>query len=233
MRLQTMIGILAGIMLLVVCVYFLLPKSGKQALESEVSAMNSAQSWRITTEINGTGGGGVTRTHVGICPDKEHIVEVGQAGLAGASEYIRIGDDIYWRKGASPWKKGMPTSSYFFVNILTARPCLTNPKPYTKEADGAEELRQWIADDVRTAKITKGNPKFEVDYDCQDWKVTQEQTVAFHYFKKEYVVCINDKDHLPRTMTATGGYATKYEWNIPLTIEAPDLNALPQEPVVP
>ena len=222
---KALIGILAGIVLLVVCVYYSLPKSGKAVLESQVAAMNSVQSWRIRTEINN-----VTRTHVAICPDKEHIVE---QGLGQASEYIRIGDDVYWRKGATPWKKGMPTSSYFFVNVLTARPCLTNPKPYTNEANGAEELRQWIADDVRTARITKGDMKFETDYDCREWKVTQEQTVAFHYFKKEYVVCIGEKDHLPRTMTATGGYSTKYEWNIPLTIEAPDMNALPTEPVAP
>jgi hypothetical protein len=179
-----------------------------------------------------TMGGTVTRTHVAICPDREQIVEQGE-GPAPASEYIRTGDDIYWRKGATQWKKGMPTNTYFFANILTARPCLTNPKPYTKEANGAEELRQWIAEDVRLAKITKGDLKFESDYDCQEWKVTQEQTLAYHYYKKEYVVCINEKDHLPRTMTATGGYVTHYDWNIPLKIEAPDLNALYPDPVAP
>ena len=226
---KALIAALLGIVLLVVCVYYSVPKSGKAVLESQVTAMNSAQSWRIRTEMEFMGGT-VTRTHVAICPDREHIVE---QGLGAASEYIRIGDDVYWRKGATLWKKGMPTSTYFFANILTARPCLTNPKPYTNEANGAEELRQWIADDVRTAKITKGDMKFETDYDCREWKVTQEQTVAFHYFKKEYVVCIGEKDHLPRTMTATGGYLTKYEWNIPLTIEAPDLSAEPREQVAP
>jgi len=229
MSVKILIGILSGIVLLVVCVYCSLPRSGKQVLESEVAAMNSARSWRIQTEMTLTGGV-VTRTHVAICPDKEHIVE---QGLGPASEYLRIGDEIYWRKGATPWKKGMPTSSYFFANILTARPCLTNPKPYTNEANGAEELRQWIANDVRLGKITKGDRKFEVDYDCQEWKVTQEQTVKYHYFEKEYVVCINETDHLPRTMTATGGYSTKYEWNIPLTIETPDLNVESGEPVAP
>lgn len=230
---KALIGILAGILLLVMAVYFSLPKTGKRVLEEQVSAMNSAQSWRIRTEMQGTGGS-VVRTHVGICPEKEHIVEEGQAGPAAASEYIRVGDDVYWRKGATAWKKGMPTSTYFFMNVLTARPCLTNPKPSgANQPDGSEELRQWIAEDVQTAKITKGERKFETDYDCQEWRVTQEQTVAFHYYKKEYVACINEKDHLPRTMTATGGYLTKYEWNIPLTIEAPDLNAEPREPVAP
>jgi len=229
MSAKALIGILAGIVLLVLAVYFSLPRSGKQELESLVAAMNSAQSWRIRTEMT-LAGGVVTRTHVAICPDKEHIVE---QGLGPASEYVRIGDEIYWRKGATPWKKGMPTSSYFFVNVLTARPCLTNPKPYTNEANGAEELKQWIADDVRAAKITKGDMKFEDDYSCQEWKVSVEQTVGFRYSQKEYVVCIDDKDHLPRTMKATGGFSTKYEWNIPVTIEAPDMIADPSAPVAP
>jgi hypothetical protein len=223
---KALVGIFLGILLVVVAVYYSLPKAGKAVLEEEVAAMNSVQSWRIRTEMTLTGGV-VTRTHVAICPDKEHIVE---QGLGPASEYVRIGDEIYWRKGATEWKKGMPTSSYFFANILTARPCLTNPKPYTNEADGSEELRQWIAEDVRMAKITKGDLKFEDEYNCREWKVTEEQTVAYHYFKKEYVVCINEKDRLPRTMTATGGYSTKYEWNIPLTIEAPDMNVPPGPP---
>ena len=76
MSAKALVGILAGIVLLVMLLYFSLPKSGRQALESEVAAMNSALSWRIRTEMTLTGGV-VTRTHVAICPDKEHIVEQG------------------------------------------------------------------------------------------------------------------------------------------------------------
>ena len=232
MNAKTLIAIVAGIVLLVMLAYFSLPKSGKQVLEAEVAAMNSAQSWRIKTEMHGMGGV-ITRTHVGICPDKEHIVEVGQLGPATASEYIRIGDEIYWRKGATQWKRGMPTSSYFFVNILTARPCLTNPKPYTKEANGAEELQQWIAEDIKEGHITKGDLKFENDEQCREWTVAQSLTVQLRTLKKEYVVCLGELDHLPRKMTATGGTITYYEWNPALTIEAPDMNAEPGEPVAP
>src|SRR5579859_4608430 len=228
MSAKTLIGILAGIVLLVMLAYFSLPKSGKQVLESQVAAMNSVQSWRIKTEMQGMGGV-VTRTHVGICPDKEHIVEVGQLGPATASEYIRIGDEIYWRKGATKWNKGMPRSSYFFMNILTARPCLTNPKPYTNEADGAEELRQWIAEDIKLGRITKGDLKFENDEQCREWTVARALTVQLTTLKKEYVVCLGELDHLPRKMTATGGMTTYYEWNPALTIEAPDLNAAPSD----
>jgi hypothetical protein len=221
---KALIGILAGIILLVVVVYYSLPKSGKQVLEAEVAAMNGAQSWRIRTEMQSMGGA-VTRTHVAICPDREHIVEEGR-GLR--SEYIRIGDDIYYRRGATEWKRGMPNSSYFFMNILTARPCLTNPKePNAKVPGGAEELREWIAEDIKLARITKGDEKFENDESCREWTVTQVQTVQLRSLKQEYVVCINEKDHLPRTMTATGGFVTHYEWNPSLVIEAPDMSARP------
>src|SRR6266481_47678 len=102
MNAKTLVGILAGIVAFVAVVYYRLPKPGKAVLEAEVAAMNEAQSWRIRTEMHGMGGV-VTRTHVAICPDKEHIVE---EGSGAASEYIRIGDDIYWRKGATAWKRG-------------------------------------------------------------------------------------------------------------------------------
>jgi hypothetical protein len=221
---KALTGILTGIIFLVVVVYYSLPKSGKQALKAEVNSMNDAQSWRIRTEMQSMGGA-VTRTHAAICPDKEHVVEEGR-GLA--SEYIRIGDDIYYRRGATEWKRGIPNSSYFFMNILTARPCLTNPnEPNAKVAGGSEELRQWIEEDIKLARITKGDEKFENDESCREWTVTRVQTVQLRSLKQEYVVCINEKDHLPRTMTATGGFVTHYEWNPSLVIEAPDMSATP------
>jgi len=230
MNAKTLIGILAGIVAFVAVVYYRLPKPGKAALEAEVAAMNGAESWRIRTEMHGMAGV-ITRTHVAICPDKEHIVEEG-SGLA--SEYIRIGDAIYYRKGVTPWKLGMPTSSYFFANILTARPCLTNPKPYTNEADGSEELRQWIAEDIKQARITKGDLKFENDEQCREWKVTRLEPAQLRTLKQEYVVCIGEIDHLPRAMrTADGAFVTRYEWNPKITIEEPDRNASPSEPVAP
>jgi hypothetical protein len=222
MSAKALVGILLGIILLVGVVYYSLPKSGKATLEAEVTAMNGAQSWRITTIMGNAAGDHVTRTHIAVCPDKEHIVEEGRGA---ASEYVRIGDDMYWRRGATEWKKGMPTNTNFLMNILTPRPCLTNPKPYGNEPDGSEELRQWIAEDVKLARIAKGEEKFENDDDCREWKVTQEGRVQLRYFKKEYVVCINEKDHLPRRMTATGEFLTRYEWNPQLTIEAPDMNS--------
>lgn len=222
MRPITLIGILAGIVLLVVAVYYSLPKSGKAVLEAEVAAMNGAQSWRIRTEMHGMGGV-ITRTHVAICPDREHIVE---EGSGAASEYIRIGDDIYWRKGATVWNRGMPRSSYFFANILTARPCLTNPKPYTNEADGSQELREWIDEDVKRARITKGELKFENDESCREWIVTRIERAQLRTLKQEYVVCISETDHLPRKMrTSDGTFVTTYEWNPKITIEEPDRSA--------
>jgi hypothetical protein len=231
MSAKALVGILLGIVLLIVVVYYSLPKSGKATLEAEVAAMNSAQSWRITTVMGNAAGDHVTRTHVAVCPDKEHIVEEGRGA---ASEYVRIGDDVYWRKGATEWKKGMPTNSYFFMNVLTARPCLTNPKPAgSHEPDGSEELRNWIQEDIQTARITKGDEKFENDELCREWKITRVQTVQLRSFRQEYVVCLDEKDHLPRVMTATGGFVTHYEWNPSLTIEAPEMNAAPSTPQAP
>src|SRR5258705_13860844 len=103
MRPKALIGIFAGIMLLVVVVYYSLRKSGRATREAEVAAMNAAQSWRIRTELRQNNKVDLIRTHVAICPDKEHIVE---KMLGTTAEYVRIGDDIYYRKGNTSWVKG-------------------------------------------------------------------------------------------------------------------------------
>src|SRR4030088_1988111 len=107
---KALLGILTGIILIVLVVYYSLPRSGKATLEAEVAAMNGAQSWRIRTELRQKNKVDVIRTHVAISPDKEHIVE---EILGITAEYIRIGDDIYYRKGNTPWVKGTPNGNLF------------------------------------------------------------------------------------------------------------------------
>ena len=225
MSLKALIGIFAGILLVIAAVYYKLPKAGKAVLEGEVAAMNSAQSWRIRTEFRKGEAASVTRVHVAICPDKEHIVE---QKFGGTSEYIRIGDDIYSRQGSAPWKKGMP-SPYLFAHFLSPRPCLTNPnEPNAKAPGGSAEMKEWIDEDVREARITKGELKDDDGGSCREWTVTRQYARAV---TQGYVVCLGEGDHLPRYVNAErGAFLTKYQWNPTLTIEAPDMSLPPGPP---
>jgi hypothetical protein len=213
---KSLIGILAGIILVAVVVYYSLPKSGKQVLEAEVAAMNSARSWRIRTEMRRNNRLDLIRTQVAICPDKEHIVE---QLLGATTEYIRIGDEIYYRQGDSPWVKGTPNGDLFF-HYPTARPCLTNPnEPNAKFPGGAEAWKQWIAEDIKESRITRGDLKFDNGDNCREWTVTRRD---YRFQSHSYVVCIGDEDHLPRNMTTTQGFVvTHYDWNPSVVIEPP------------
>jgi hypothetical protein len=222
MSTKAFIGILTGIILIVV-VYYSLPKSGRATLEAEVAAMNGARSWRIRTEMRRQNNRlDLIRTEVAICPDKEHIVE---QLLGATTEYIRIGDEIYYRQGNSPWLKGTPNGDLFF-HYPTARPCLTNPnEPNAKSPGGAEEWKQWISEDIKESRITRGDLKFHNDGNCREWTVTRRD---YRFQSHSYVVCIGDEYHLPRNMTRTQGFVvTHYDWNPSVVIEPPDMNARP------
>jgi hypothetical protein len=216
---KALIGLLTGIILVVV-VYYSLPKSGRATLEAEVAAMNAAQSWRIRTELRQNNKVDLIRTHVAICPDKEHIVE---KMLGTTAEYIRIGDDIYYRKGNTSWVKETPDGDLFF-HFPMARPCLTNPnEPNAKSPGGAEELKRWISDDMGDSRITRGDLKFNDRDNCREWTVTRRD---YRFQDHSYVVCIGDEDHLPRNMTRSQGIVlTHYDWNPSLVIEPPNMNA--------
>lgn len=109
---KALVGIVTGIILIVV-VYYSLPKSWRATLEAEVAAISGARSWRIRTELRQNNKVDLIRTQVAICPDKEHIVE---QLLGATTEYIRIGDEIYYRQGNAPWVKELRMEICFFIS---------------------------------------------------------------------------------------------------------------------
>src|SRR5215831_20382320 len=128
-----MLGIAGVIILLLAVAYYALPNPGKKAFEKEEIVMNGVTSWRIHSEVSRNGKVYISRTHVAECPDKERIME---RGLDNFSEYIRLGDDIYYRKGNMKWVKGTPGPD-LFTPFPTPRPCLSNPnEPSTNPPAG-------------------------------------------------------------------------------------------------
>lgn len=102
---KVVIGIAVGVVLLPVVAYYAIPDPGKKALQREQTALEGVTSWRIGTEFSRNGRPVAARGHSAICPDKEHIVESAKEDFA---EYIRIGDEVYYRKNTYEWVKGTP-----------------------------------------------------------------------------------------------------------------------------
>jgi len=213
-------GIAVGIVLLLVAAYYAIPNPGKKALQREVTALEDLSSWRISTTLSRDGRPIVRRTHAASCPDREHIVETANLDFA---EYIRIGDDIYYRKDSYTWVKGTPGPD-LFAPIPTPRPCLSNPgEPSTRPPGGAEEMRLALETDIKEGHIEKGEVKDNRGSPCREWSVmrfTETNKLA------SYTTCLSETDYLPRHIRAANDDFNMYfEWNPSVTIEAPDMNS--------
>jgi hypothetical protein len=219
MSTKGVLGIAAGIILLLVAVYYAMPNPGKKALENEVTAVNNVSSWRIRTVISKNGRVYFTRVHVAVCPDKEHILENGVDNFA---EYIRIGDEIYYRNGSMKWVKGTPGPD-LFTPFPTPRPCLSNPnEPSSNLPGGAEELRQWIEADAKEGTIAKGEMQNFNGASCREWDVSR---INNRNQLGSYKVCLNESNSLPvYWQSANERFGMYFEWDPSISITEPDMN---------
>src|ERR1043165_9444577 len=113
----------ALIALIAAVAYYMKPETHSIALANAATTMNASTSWRIQTVVRRNNQTIVQRTHEANCPDQEHIVEEGSRGIA---EYVRLGDDVYYKKGLGPWVNGRPDPD-LFAPFPSPRPCLTKP----------------------------------------------------------------------------------------------------------
>ncbi len=223
------LGIAAAVILLMVVAYYAMPNPGKKALKGEAIAMNNVTSWRVTTEVSTNGRILLKRTHVAMCPDKERIVEF---GLDNIAEYVRLGDDTYYRKGNMKWVKGTPGPD-LFAPFPTPRPCLTNPnEPSSNLPGGAEEMKQWIESDASDGSISKGEMVEFKGSKCQEWGVTR---ITSRNSLGSYTACLQEGSDLPVYWKGAGErFGIYFDWDPSVVIEAPDMNAsINQMPTMP
>jgi hypothetical protein len=154
------------------------------------------------------------------CPDKERIVEF---GLDNISDYVRLGDDIYYRKGNSKWMNGTPGPD-LFTPFPTPRPCLTNPnEPSSNPPGGAEEMRQWIETDASDGGISKGEMAEFKGTSCREWSLSR---FTSRNQLGSYTACLRESDDLPVYWKGAGDrFSIYFEWDPSVTIEAPDMSA--------
>jgi len=212
------IAIFAGLILLLVGIYLAVPNPGKKALQKEKASLEDVTSWRIITEISRNGRPMMGRTYAALCPDKEHVLERNEGDFA---EYIRIGDDEYYRKNRYQWVKGSPGPD-LLLPIPTPRPCLSNPgEPSSRPPGGAEEMRLAIESEIKDGNIQKGRKGDFKGTPCQEWTITRFSGSKLG----SYITCLTEPDNLPLyTRNASEDFHMYYEWNPTVIVEAPDLS---------
>jgi len=228
MSTKGVLGIAAGVLLVIIVVALSIPNPGKKALRQEELALSDVSSWRTYTEVSKNGSVKIKRTHVALCPDKEHILERAMGDLA---EYVRIGDDVFYRKNSYQWVKGTPGPD-LFQPLPMPRPCLSDPgEPSSRPPGGAEELRLALESDIKDGHIEKGEKQDSNGSACQEWsvmRVTETNRLG------SYVACLDETGHLPRYIRDQAeNFRMTFEWNPSVTIEAPDLNSPGKAPTSP
>lgn len=221
------IGIGVGVLLVIVVVYLAIPNPGKKALQGEQLAMNDVTSWRIAIQISQNGRPKIGRSYAAKCPDQEHVLEDAEEGF---SEYIRIGDDEYYRKNSYQWIKGAPGPD-LFLPLPTPRPCLSNPgEPSSRAPGGAEAMRLALETDIKEGRIEKGEKRAYNGKPCQEWNVTRFAGDRL----ASYITCLGEEDHLPLyTRNASEDFHMYFDWRASVTIDPPDLTPPGKMPAAP
>jgi hypothetical protein len=206
--------VLAAILL--VCVsagWWLSRNPGKKEFELEQKALENVTSWKITTQASRRSVPLFTRVHEAVCPDRERIVETAHFEQV---EYIRIGEDVRYRKGNSEWISGMPSRD-LFTAIPSPRPCLTDPgQPSSQPPGGAEEMRLAIQNDISRGNIEKGEIETIEEVPCRNWHV---RVITEQSRMGSYNVCISESDHLPRQIQSTNqDFTIRFQWNVPVDL---------------
>jgi hypothetical protein len=180
---------------------------------------------------NGSAGNGCKA----IPPDREHgwqhidrtIEEEGSKTkhIAGDLEYIRVGDNRYFRgdamfghKASTQWIKLIPRDFPPLDGVFEYRLHLSNPRTIGYSFDSIETTFRSLYDGVNMQvaglRTHAGHTCLERSY---EW-TTEETGRVMHD-----TVCVGVWDHLPYHLTIGGNWAAiTYEWDPQVTVSAPN-----------
>ena len=213
-------------------------KGAEFELRQSDRAISETRSWRMRLETTSTKLPKEWMVIEAIPPDREHgwqhvdrraIAGNQERVIKGDLEYLRIGDDRYFRgdamfghraapQGIKLERRDFPPLDGFFQLRLH----LTNPRTIGYSFDSIETtLRsQYYVPEMQmvAVKAHSGHACREWNY---DWKFLGSDTgreVRMHD-----TLCLGITDHLPYHLTTSGGFAeATYEWNPSISIIAPN-----------
>jgi hypothetical protein len=169
-----------------------------------------------------------------IPPDREHgwqhvdrTIESGDSQnqrIAGDLEYIRVGDDRYFRgdamfghKASSQWIKLIPRDFPPLDGFFEYRLHLSNPRTIGYSFDSIE-TSFWS--NYHGVNLQPEGLKTYAGHTCLEWSYTWKIEETGRVMRD--TVCVGTSDHLPYHLTTSGGWAEiTYEWNPHLSVDAP------------
>jgi hypothetical protein len=166
-----------------------------------------------------------------IPPDREHgwqhvdstvtTINSEKKRITGNLEYIRIGDDRYFRgdamsnhAAAPQWIKLSPRDHHPLAGFGNLRFGLSNPRSIESDFQSVDSLwSNYHRVDMRLGGFTTYSGRT-----CREW--------TYDWLAKDLpmhdTLCIGTSDHLPYHLTTSGGWAqATYEWNPSVSIEVP------------
>jgi hypothetical protein len=189
-------------------------------------AISRTKSWRLRLEPTDPKLPKEWMVIEAIPPDREHGWQhVDRAPAKGNLEYIRIGDDRYFRgdamfghQAAPQWIKLIPRDFPPLDGFFELRLHLTNPRTIGYSFDSVE-TSLWANYHGLEMRVT--GLKTYSGHTCREWSYTwkiKETGQIMHD-----TLCLGISDHLPYHLTTSGGWAeATYEWNPRVSVDVPD-----------
>lgn len=198
-------------------------------------AVSRAKSWRMRLQTTDSRFPREWMVIEAIPPNREHGWQrVDRAVpnlkyIAGNLEYIRIGDDRYFRgdamfghSAAPQWVKLIPRDFPPLDGPLQLRLHLTNPRTIGYSFDSVETSLWSIFHKLQMRPVGLKN---YAGHECLEWAYTWKVKETGQLITDS--LCIGTSDHLPYRLTWGSGWAeVTYEWNPSVSIDVP-------EPVLP
>jgi hypothetical protein len=197
--------------------------TGKDELQHSLNAKKEAKSFRMKTLLQLHPGQPLETVVDVSCPDRERFTTtIGDR----AYHAVRIGDKAYVEQQDGTWTTQQ-------TSAVGWSPCGDNPgepAPWAVMNEGRDPST-ILAKLVSNSDITRGAYVGTAGGNCQQWMLSVKMPGGASHGHGasglRYTICIDPKGHLPVAVSmGNGGMVTSYyDWNKPIQIDAPEIQA--------
>jgi hypothetical protein len=202
--------------------YLMLPDPAVPEFKRAQEALRHVTSWKVRGHMNTSGTSTGEFLDEVSCPASEHIVQHLRSTAPGEPvdliyETITIGNDRYFSYGRTTKWARLPSGG-----LGPSSTCASLQR--AQDANGLPQFSLWLSN---MYVFEKGDVRKTEQGNCREWKIVRPG--GFSSVPVAEFVCLGVKDHLPRFRGNPGTPAELeyYDWNVPIEIVAPDLDASP------
>lgn len=202
--------------------YLMLPDPAVPEFKRAQEALRHVTSWKVRGHMNTSGTSTGEYLDEVSCPASEHIVQHLRSTAPGEPvdliyETITIGNDRYFSYGRTTKWARLPSGG-----LGPSIACASLQR--AQDANGLPQFSLWLSN---MYMVDKGDVRKTEQGNCREWKIVRPG--GFSSVPVAEFVCLGVKDHVPRFRGNPGTPAELeyYDWNVPIEIVAPDLDASP------